>query len=236
MHLADRSRRERLRVDALEDVLPRHLQLLLHHGHDLGLGERRHLVLEVGELLDELVRKETGTRGEDLPELGEGRPELLERLAQALRPFRRRERVALGALGEPVFTDDLSDLGRAGEQIVALVLFLHRAGVTIVCIPSVVLTITTVQRALCEMRFGTLPSRNSLRPLMPAFPTTSTSAFSSAAASTIACGGSGWTRTLAWPRSPAISRASSWRLSSAPAMSTSPLAAGITWTMTSSAA
>ncbi len=45
VHLADRSRREWLRVDALEDVLPRHLQLLLHHGHDLGLGERRHLVL-----------------------------------------------------------------------------------------------------------------------------------------------------------------------------------------------
>jgi hypothetical protein len=31
MHLADRPRGERLGVDALEDVLPRHLQLLLHH-------------------------------------------------------------------------------------------------------------------------------------------------------------------------------------------------------------
>ena len=47
----------------------------------------------------------------------------------------------------------------------------------------VVLTITTVQRAACETRFGTFPSRNSLRPCMPAFPTTSTSACCSSAPS-----------------------------------------------------
>ena len=109
------------------------------------------------------------------------------------------------------------------------------SGSRTVCIPSVVLTMTTVQRALCEIRFGTLPSRNSLRPLMPAFPTTRTSAPSSMAASTIARGGSGWMRTRARPRSPASSRASSRRLASASAMSTSPFSAGITWTMTSSA-
>ena len=106
MHLADRPRRERLGVDALEDVLPRNLQLLFHHRDDLGLGERRHLVLQVGQLLDELGRKQAGTRGQDLAELGEGRPQLLERLAQPLGAFRRRERVALGALGEAVLADD----------------------------------------------------------------------------------------------------------------------------------
>ena len=40
----------------------------------------------------------------------------------------------------------------------------------------------TVQRALWLMRLGTLPSRNSLRPAMPALPTTSTSIACSSAA------------------------------------------------------
>jgi hypothetical protein len=47
MHLADRPRGERLRVDRLEDVLPGHAELLFHDGHHLGLGQRRDLVLKV---------------------------------------------------------------------------------------------------------------------------------------------------------------------------------------------
>ena len=48
----------------------------------------------------------------------------------------------------------------------------------------------TVQRALWLIRLGTFPSRNSLRPAMPAFPTTSTSISAASAACTIAIAGS----------------------------------------------
>ena len=73
--------------------------------------------------------------------------------------------------------------------------------------PSVVLTMITVHRALWLTRFGTLPSRNSLRPAMPALPTTSTSiSASSSAAWTMAMAGSSSITTCARPRSPAIRR------------------------------
>ncbi len=81
-----------------------------------------------------------------------------------------------------------------------------RAIVVVPVFPSVaVFTITTVQRALCEMRLGTLPSRNSLRPLMPALPTTRTSAPASSASRTIDMAGSSSTMTRAEPRVPASS-------------------------------
>ena len=81
MHLADRPGGERLRVDALEHVLPRHTELPLHDGHDLTPGHRRHVVLELRELGDELGRQQVWTSGEDLAELGERRAKLLERPA-----------------------------------------------------------------------------------------------------------------------------------------------------------
>ena len=71
----------------------------------------------------------------------------------------------------------------------------------------IVFTMITVQRALWLMRFGTLPSRNSLRPAMPALPTTSTSMACSCEASTIAIAGSSWITTCPRARSPAIERA-----------------------------
>ena len=55
---------------------------------DLGLGERRHALLERRQLLDELGREQVRAGGEDLAELREGRPELLERIAQPPRPRR----------------------------------------------------------------------------------------------------------------------------------------------------
>ena len=85
VHLRDRAGGQRRRFDVIEHVLPRHAELLLHHLHDLLLGQRRHVVLELGELRDELGSEEVGTRREDLPELAERRAELLERLAHALR-------------------------------------------------------------------------------------------------------------------------------------------------------
>ena len=80
VHLADRPRGERLRLDRREDVLPRHAQLLLHHLDHLGLGERRDLILKRRQLRDALRRNQVRARGEDLAELGERRAELLERL------------------------------------------------------------------------------------------------------------------------------------------------------------
>ena len=85
VNLADRAGRERGRVDLLEDVLPGDAELVLHHGHDLCLRQRSDLLLERRELLDDLGREEVGAGGEDLAELGEGRPELFERVPQAAR-------------------------------------------------------------------------------------------------------------------------------------------------------
>ena len=67
MHLADRSRRERLGLDRPEDVLPGNAELLLHHLNHLGFGQRRDVVLEGRELDNELWRQQVRPRREDLP-------------------------------------------------------------------------------------------------------------------------------------------------------------------------
>ena len=108
MHLADRPGGERLRIDAREHVLPRDAELLLHDRDDLFLGHRRHVVLELRELGDELGRQQVGPRGEDLPELRERRPELLECRAQALRALLERH-VGSAALAEAVARHHLAD-------------------------------------------------------------------------------------------------------------------------------
>ena len=84
MHLGDRAGGQRRGVDVVEHVLPRHAHLLLHHLHDLLLGERRHVVLQRRELLDVLGRQQVGPRGQDLAELRERRAELLEGRPQPL--------------------------------------------------------------------------------------------------------------------------------------------------------
>ena len=111
VHLGDRAGGHRLGLDVLEHVLPRHPELLLHDLHDFLLGERRHLVLERGELLDELRRQEVGPCREDLAELGERGPELLHGLAEA---------PGLGA-------DAFLALVAPGEQVLHAVLGHHRA-------------------------------------------------------------------------------------------------------------
>ena len=117
VHLRDRTGGERLGLDALEHVVPRDAQLLLHHLDDLRLGERRHLVAQRGELVDVLRRHEVGTGGEHLPELAEGRAELLERLAELARGLAGLGAVVVALapgeqLGDPVLRDDARDLGR----------------------------------------------------------------------------------------------------------------------------
>ena len=82
--LADRGGRERLLVEPCEDVVQwrpeRGLDLLL----DVRDGDRRHVVLELLQLADELGRQQIGPRRGDLTELDERRPELLEHEADAL--------------------------------------------------------------------------------------------------------------------------------------------------------
>ena len=126
VHLRDRAGGERLELHALEHVVPRDAELLLHHLDHLGLGEGRHLVAQRGELLDVRRGHEVGTRREHLPELAERRAELLERLAQPLRALAVGvgPGLALAAreqLADAVLGDDAGDLRRTpGEQEVFL--------------------------------------------------------------------------------------------------------------------
>ena len=121
MHLGDRAGGERLRLDVVEHVLPRHAQLLLHDAHDLLLGERRHVVLQRRELLDVLGRQQVGARRQDLAELRERRTQLLERGAQALAlPFLADRAFLVGAaeqLLQAVLGEDGGDLGAARHQV-----------------------------------------------------------------------------------------------------------------------
>src|SRR5439155_16497245 len=113
--LTDRSGRERLGVDAGEDVLPRDAELLLHHLDDLGLAERRDLVLEGRELRDGFGREQIGAGGEDLAELRKGRAELLEGVPEAAGPLLRRVGVP-ARLAEAVLAEDGRDAGGAAEE------------------------------------------------------------------------------------------------------------------------
>jgi hypothetical protein len=116
-----------------------HAELGLHHRDDLRLRQRRDVVLEVRELVDELRRQQVGPRREDLAELGEGRSELLEREAELPRP-RRLGAVAtpLDPVAQAVPAEDERDPAGAAEQPGGALG--HRS--------LAVWTITTVQGAL----------------------------------------------------------------------------------------
>ncbi len=118
-------------LDVVEHVLPRHAELLLHDLHHLLLGEGRDVILERGELLDELRRKQVGSRREDLPELRERRPELLERRAKALGLAPAPDRALLVRTAEqllqPVLREDSRDLRAARHQVRLGLLLQHRA-------------------------------------------------------------------------------------------------------------
>jgi hypothetical protein len=82
VHLRDRPRRDRVGLDAFEHVLPGDVHLLLHDAHDLLARQRRNIVLQRREFLDELRRQQVGSGGEHLPQLLEGRTEFFEWFAQ----------------------------------------------------------------------------------------------------------------------------------------------------------
>ena len=123
VHLGDRSGGQRGRLDLSERVLPGDAELGLEHRHDLGLRERRHVVLQPRELGDVLGRQQVGARREHLAELGERRAELLECLAQPACTVCGRTVVA-----QPVPCEDAADLGRASEQALARLLGPGRPG------------------------------------------------------------------------------------------------------------
>ena len=75
MDLRDRRGRDRLGVEAREDV-PR--EFLRDHLPDRVERHRRHLVDELPKLVDVRIRQQVGPRREQLAELDVGRPELLE--------------------------------------------------------------------------------------------------------------------------------------------------------------
>src|SRR6266566_1637231 len=184
VHLADRASGERLGIDRGEDVLPGDAELFLHHLHDLGLRQRRDIVLERRELDDELGRQEIGTCREDLAQLRERRAKLLERVAEPAGAD--LDRIGAAArLAHAVLGEDRGDAGRAAEEA-AFDLGLGHGSPPSRCVR----TITTVQVASWETRLGTFSSRNSLRPLMPTLPITITSMSSAFARSTITRAGS----------------------------------------------
>ena len=85
--LCDRRRRERLGIDADEDV---GRELLGDQALDLVEGHRGDVVDQLPELLDVGVREQIRPRGQQLPELDVGRPQLLEGAAELHRALPRR--------------------------------------------------------------------------------------------------------------------------------------------------
>ena len=84
MHLRHRGAGDRHRVDAPEDSRQRAAVRAIERLGDSRPLERRHAVLELGELERDILGNEVGPHRQQLPELHEDRPQRLERQAQAL--------------------------------------------------------------------------------------------------------------------------------------------------------
>jgi hypothetical protein len=106
--LRDRACRERLAIDACEDVAG---ECILDDPLDLLERQRRNLVDEPAELLDVHVRQQVRTRGEQLAELDERRAELLEGGAKGLCPILRR----LAAADHADLAQDAQQLRATGD-------------------------------------------------------------------------------------------------------------------------
>ena len=82
VHLADRRCGERHLVELDEEPLDRLIELLADRALDIRVRERAHVVLKPAQLGDDVRRHDVRPRREQLPELDERRPELVEHLAQ----------------------------------------------------------------------------------------------------------------------------------------------------------
>src|SRR5262249_43828178 len=120
-HLADGRRGERVGIEFEEQSLDRLLEVLADDALDVRVRERPHIVLEATQLGDDVRRNDVRPRGEQLAELDERRPELVEHLTQAA-PARRRPAVLLRRaappleeVAEPVLHGHLGDLAQAPD-------------------------------------------------------------------------------------------------------------------------
>ncbi len=136
MHLPDRRSGHGLALELEEEPLDRVAEILLDHTLCVLERERTHVVLEPAQLGDDVGRDDVRTGRQELAELDEGRPELVEELAQvpaALgrarllcsggEPGLRRaagqqvgELVRLEEVAEAVTDHHLGDLGQAAER------------------------------------------------------------------------------------------------------------------------
>ena len=108
--LGDRGRRQGGFVESVEDRRHRATQGLLDEGACLGPGEGRDPVLELGQLDREVVREQVAAGGEDLAELDEDGPEVLQGAADA-------HRVGLGVAPEPEPGGEVGQETQGAKQV-----------------------------------------------------------------------------------------------------------------------
>ena len=83
VHLRHRRRGQGLDVEAAEHLADLLAQLFFDQRHRLLRIERRHAVLQQHQLVGDVFGQQVAAGGEDLPELDEDRPQILQRQAQA---------------------------------------------------------------------------------------------------------------------------------------------------------
>src|SRR5439155_10863362 len=113
-----------------EELLERQAELFSDHLLDIRERERTNVVLEAAKLRDDVRRQDVRPGREQLAELDERRPELVEHLAQVLTALRRLpvevdartasrkqvgQPVGVEPVAEPVSDRDLRDLRQAAE-------------------------------------------------------------------------------------------------------------------------
>ena len=80
VHLGDGGGGQRVAVEACEQAVGGLAEAAFHLGQRLFSGERRHFVLELGQLLPDVRRQQVLAGGEGLAELDEDRTQILQRL------------------------------------------------------------------------------------------------------------------------------------------------------------
>ena len=115
MDLPDRRRGDRHPIEVDERALERKAELGLDDLFDLFERERPHVVLERAKLRDDVRRDDVGPGREQLPELHEGRAELLEHLAEVNATlgrcfgFDRRALPPRQQVGQPVLVEEVPE-------------------------------------------------------------------------------------------------------------------------------
>ena len=113
MDLADRRRRERREVELEECPIHAQVELCLDDVAHVLEGNRRGVVLEAAQLRDDVGRHHVRTRRQELTELDERRPELVQHHAEPLAAIGRwgsvPVHVARDEISHPVATEDVAE-------------------------------------------------------------------------------------------------------------------------------